>query len=149
DNRQVRARHGFVETYDDVASVHAISVTHTKFADDAAGWVLNFFDIRIDHKGARGDDRARNHRRCAPAAHTDDQDEDYRRGDDEVPTHGVPRSRCALHDEAFPLSDTTLSGRGGAGTSRWRTLLRISSFGPSACGRPCLSTSRRSTPAMA
>jgi len=57
DDRRVCARHRFVEAHDDVASVYTISVPHAKFADDAAGWVLNFLDVGIDDKGAGGDDR--------------------------------------------------------------------------------------------
>jgi hypothetical protein len=57
DDRQVRARHGFVETHHDVAGMYTISVPHAEFADDAAGWVLNFFDVGIDDEGSGGDDR--------------------------------------------------------------------------------------------
>jgi hypothetical protein len=52
--------------------MHAISVTHTKFADDAAGWMLNFFHIRIDDDGSGGDNRPRDYGRCRPTADAND-----------------------------------------------------------------------------
>src|SRR5262245_13232202 len=57
DDREVCARHGFVEAHDDVAGVYMISIAHTKFADDAAGWVLNLLDVGIDDQGSGGDNR--------------------------------------------------------------------------------------------
>jgi hypothetical protein len=69
--------------------VHAISVPHTKFADNAAGWVLKLFDVRMDDKGS-GDNPPKSPP-SPPTAHTDDQDQDDHRGGNDVPMHGGPR----------------------------------------------------------
>lgn len=76
DDRQIGAGHRFIEAEENVAGFDMIAVAHKKFADHAAGRMLHFLHIGIDHNRALRDQRARDLGRRRPAAQSDHQHTD-------------------------------------------------------------------------
>src|SRR5208282_6290983 len=139
DDRQVGAGHGLVELNKNVARLHPVAVVHTHLADDSAGRVLHFLDVRIDDDGALGDERAGDFGGRCPAA---DADREHRHKDAAGPNVPADRSagtrrRVAVHP-APPCSGTTFNARGGV--DGWITRLRTSSFSPNCCWWPLAMT---------
>ena len=81
DDGKIGARDRVVETNHDVALLDAVAVAHAKFADDAAGRVLDLLDVRIDDDRALGDERPGQRHGPRPAADAAGQhDDDHQPG---------------------------------------------------------------------
>jgi hypothetical protein len=55
---EVRLSDDLVEAHNHVARLYAVAVAHPQLPHDPAGRVLDLLDVRVDHHGARRDDRA-------------------------------------------------------------------------------------------
>ena len=58
DDGEIGARDRLVEPHHDVARLDAVAVAHAHLADHAAGRVLHFLDVGVDHDRAGCDQRA-------------------------------------------------------------------------------------------
>src|SRR5829696_7070489 len=159
---EIRLGDGLVEPHHHIARLYAIAVAHAQLADDAAGRVLNFLDVRIDHDEARCDDGAgKLSRRGKPANAPGEQSHDGDPADQMALdralrfgycSHNVPPQAPTTFSPVAPAASCGASRPSAAMSApgrRLTTLLNTSSFGPKAWTRPSPITSRRSTAASA
>ncbi len=140
DDGQIGPGHCLVETNQNVARLHPITIVRPHFADDAAGRVLHLFHVGIDHQRALGDERAGDFGGRGPAADTEGKERHDGAADNDMPADRSANVRGRLGAHPTPPSPgTTFKARGGA-LCGWVTRLRISSFGPNCCWRPLAMT---------
>ena len=76
DDSQIGLRHRLIELDKNLPRFHVVAVMDEQFADDAAGGMLHFLDVGIDHDVARRDQRAGDLGGRGPAAKAERQDSD-------------------------------------------------------------------------
>src|SRR6476620_11339343 len=127
-----------VETHHHVTGIDALVVTHAKLSNDASGWMLDLFNIRIDDYDAMGNYCAGKLGGAGPTGDAGNQGAGHERGGQEVTTDGAAaRIWSSSHALRAPSLLTTVSGDVMADRS---TVLSILSRGPKACWRPWFKT---------
>jgi hypothetical protein len=71
DHRQIGAGLRCVQAHDHIACCDFLAFMYQDLADNAAGRMLNFFDVGIDYKPAGSDNRTSEIRGCGPSADTE------------------------------------------------------------------------------
>ena len=120
DDREICPGLSFIETENDVAGLDGRAVPHSYLANNSAGRMLYFLDVRIDDKLALRNHRAGKFSRRRPAAKTEHED-NGRNGD--RPDVLLERSEhvwciCAHDCDVLAASLTTRRPPGGS-NGRW------------------------------
>ena len=103
DHGKVGFRHGVIELHQHLAGFDVVAVLDIELAHHATGRVLHLLDVRVDHDGARRDERAGDLRGRRPAADAaGEQQHDHQAGR-HVAANGVQRAALRGVHELAPV----------------------------------------------